>query len=39
MIELPLPEAVAWIASGRIHDAKSVIGLLLVDRTWRAGQR
>ncbi len=39
VIELPLPEAVSWIASGRIRDAKSVIGLLLVERTWRAGLR
>ena len=36
MIELPLSEALAWVADGRIQDAKSVIGLLLVDQRRRA---
>jgi nudix-type nucleoside diphosphatase (YffH/AdpP family) len=36
VIELPLSEALAWVADGRIQDAKSVIGLLLVDQRLRA---
>jgi 8-oxo-dGDP phosphatase len=36
VIELPLSEALAWVADGRIQDAKSVIGLLLVDQRRRA---
>lgn len=36
MVELPLAEAVAMIVRGEIHDAKTVIGLLLVDRQLKA---
>lgn len=32
VVELPLAEAVDMVARGEIHDAKTVIGLLLVDR-------
>ena len=39
VIELPLSEALAWMADGRIQDAKSVIGLLLVDQRRRAATR
>ena len=31
-LELPLADAVAMVVRGEIHDAKTVIGLLLVDR-------
>ncbi|MCE9621626.1 MAG: NUDIX hydrolase [Actinomycetia bacterium] len=32
MVELPLADAVDMVVRGEIHDAKTVIGLLLVDR-------
>ncbi|MEQ1872263.1 MAG: NUDIX hydrolase [Ilumatobacteraceae bacterium] len=32
IVELPLAEAVEMVVRGEIHDAKTVIGLLLVDR-------
>lgn len=32
VFELPLVEAVQWVRSGRITDAKSVVGLLLAER-------
>lgn len=35
-VELPLPQAVEMVARGEINDAKTVIGLLLVDRRLRA---
>jgi 8-oxo-dGTP pyrophosphatase MutT (NUDIX family) len=37
VVRLPLAEAVAMVVGGEIHDAKTVIGLLLVDRLWREG--
>jgi ADP-ribose pyrophosphatase len=37
IVRLPLAEAVEMVAAGEIHDAKTVIGLLLVDRRWREG--
>ncbi len=36
IVELPLAEAVEMVVSGEIHDAKTVIGLLLVDRRLHA---
>ncbi len=36
IVELPLAEAVAMVVRGEIHDAKTVIGLLLVDRQLQA---
>jgi hypothetical protein len=36
IIEIPLDEAIEWVESGRIVDAKSVVGLLLADRRLRA---
>lgn len=35
-VELPLAEAIDMIVRGEIHDAKTVIGLLLVDRRLNA---
>jgi 8-oxo-dGDP phosphatase len=35
IIRLPLAEAVEWVESGRIVDAKSVVGLLLAERRLR----
>lgn len=37
VLRLPLTEAVEMVAAGEILDAKTVIGLLLVDRRWREG--
>ena len=37
MLHLPLAEAVEMVVRGEIQDAKTVIGLLLVDRRWREG--
>ncbi len=37
VVRLPLAEAVELVVAGEIHDAKTVIGLLLVDRRWREG--
>jgi 8-oxo-dGDP phosphatase len=37
VLQLPLSEAVEMVLSGEINDAKTVIGLLLVDRRWREG--
>ena len=37
VLQLPLAEAVDLVVAGEIHDAKTVIGLLLVDRRWREG--
>jgi 8-oxo-dGTP pyrophosphatase MutT (NUDIX family) len=37
VLQLPLAEAVEMVLSGEINDAKTVIGLLLVDRRWREG--
>lgn len=37
VVQLPLAEAVEMVVRGEIHDAKTVIGLLLVDRRWREG--
>ncbi len=36
ILELPLSEAIEWVESGKIVDAKSVVGLLLADRRLRA---
>lgn len=36
VIHLPLTDALAMITNGEIHDAKTIIGLLLVDRALRA---
>ena len=36
IIELPLDEAVEWVETGRIVDAKSVVGILLAERRLRA---
>ena len=35
ILEIPLREAIEWVESGRIVDAKSVVGLLLADRRLR----
>ena len=35
ILEVPLAEAVEWVVSGRIIDAKSVVGLLFADRRMR----
>jgi ADP-ribose pyrophosphatase len=35
VIEMPLAQAVGMVLSGEIHDAKTVIGLLLVERRLR----
>ena len=37
VLQLPLTDAVDMVGRGEIHDAKTVIGLLLVDRRWREG--
>ena len=37
VLGVPLAEAVEMVVRGEIHDAKTVIGLLLVDRRWREG--
>jgi ADP-ribose pyrophosphatase len=37
VVHLPLADAVQQVVSGEIQDAKSVIGLLIVDRRWREG--
>ena len=37
VLRLPLAEAVEMVARGEINDAKTVIGLLLVDRRLREG--
>ena len=37
VLELPLAEAVSKVVAGEIHDAKTVIGLLLVERRLREG--
>ena len=37
VLRLPLDEAVDMVVNGEINDAKTVIGLLLVERRWRAG--
>lgn len=37
VVELPLDDAVAMVVSGEIHDAKTIIGLLLADRLVRDG--
>jgi 8-oxo-dGTP pyrophosphatase MutT (NUDIX family) len=35
VFELPLDEAIEWVADGRIVDAKTVVGLLLAERRLR----
>jgi len=37
VLDVPLAEAVEMVLRGEIHDAKTVIGLLLVERRLRAG--
>jgi 8-oxo-dGDP phosphatase len=37
VLKLSLAEAVEMVLRGEINDAKTVIGLLLVDRRWREG--
>jgi 8-oxo-dGDP phosphatase len=37
IVRLPLDTAVDMVVAGEIHDAKTVIGLLLIDRRWREG--
>jgi 8-oxo-dGTP pyrophosphatase MutT (NUDIX family) len=37
VVRIPLAEAVEMVVAGEILDAKTVIGLLLVDRRWREG--
>lgn len=37
VVRIPLADAVAQVVADEIHDAKTVIGLLLVDRRWRDG--
>jgi len=39
IIEIPLTEAIEWVDSGKIADAKSVVGVLLAERHLRARQR
>lgn len=39
VVRMPLPQAVAAIATGEIRDAKSIIGLLLAARRMDAGAR
>lgn len=38
VFRIPLAEAIEWIESGRIVDAKTVVGLLLADRRLRQGR-
>lgn len=35
VVRIPLADAVAMVTAGEIHDAKTIIGLLLVERRWR----
>jgi len=37
VLEVPLAEAVEMVMTGQIHDAKTVIGLLMVERRLRVG--
>ena len=37
VLQIPLAKAVEMVVAGEILDAKTVIGLLLVDRRWREG--
>lgn len=37
VLRIPLAKAVEMVVAGEILDAKTVIGLLLVDRRWREG--
>ncbi len=37
VLQLPLAEATEMVVRGEIDDAKTVIGLLLVERRWREG--
>ncbi len=37
VLRIPLAKAVEMVVAGEILDAKTVIGLLLVDRQWREG--
>ena len=37
VVELPLAEAVDMVLRGEVHDAKSIIGLLMAERKWRDG--
>ena len=39
VLHVPLTAALAMVASGEIHDAKTVIGLLLVERRLRTRGR
>lgn len=36
ILEIPLAEAIEWVVTGRIVDAKSVVGLLLAERRLRS---
>ena len=38
IVHLPFDAAIAMIGTGEIRDSKTIIGLLLVDRTLRTGQ-
>ena len=38
VLQIPLAKAVEMVLAGEILDAKTVIGLLLVDRRWREGR-
>lgn len=37
VVEVPLPEAVDMVLRGEVHDAKTIIGLLMAERKWREG--
>jgi len=39
ILEIALSEAIEWVGSGRIVDAKSVVGLLVAERRLNAGAR
>jgi 8-oxo-dGTP pyrophosphatase MutT (NUDIX family) len=38
IVRFSLSDAVDLVAQGEIHDAKTIIGLMLVDRRWREGR-
>ena len=35
VLTVPLSEALAWVDSGLVHDAKTVVGLLMAERRLR----
>ena len=37
VVEMPLTDAVDMVLRGEVHDAKTIIGLLMAERKWREG--